>query len=111
MIRRPPRSTLFPYTTLFRSLHKLVAGSKTVLGIFCEAARHDAVKLGRHGRIVTRRGHGGSIQNVGTDRANGLSVKGTDAGQHLIKNNAERELLRTMILKLALDLFGSHLRS
>src|SRR5260221_3342972 len=24
MIRRPPRSTLFPYTTLFRSLHILV---------------------------------------------------------------------------------------
>src|SRR5256885_5529037 len=23
MIRRPPRSTLFPYTTLFRSLHQL----------------------------------------------------------------------------------------
>src|SRR5258708_15345793 len=23
MIRRPPRSTLFPYTTLFRSIHKL----------------------------------------------------------------------------------------
>src|SRR2546429_9205273 len=25
MIRRPPRSTLFPYTTLFRSLHELRA--------------------------------------------------------------------------------------
>src|SRR3712207_8421398 len=25
MIRRPPRSTLFPYTTLFRSLHGLPA--------------------------------------------------------------------------------------
>src|SRR3712207_7486884 len=25
MIRRPPRSTLFPYTTLFRSLEHLVA--------------------------------------------------------------------------------------
>src|SRR2546430_13560543 len=24
MIRRPPRSTLFPYTTLFRSSHKLL---------------------------------------------------------------------------------------
>src|SRR2546426_3839219 len=24
MIRRPPRSTLFPYTTLFRSLHVLL---------------------------------------------------------------------------------------
>src|SRR2546425_6142658 len=26
MIRRPPRSTLFPYTTLFRSLERLLAG-------------------------------------------------------------------------------------
>src|SRR2546429_1394637 len=25
MIRRPPRSTLFPYTTLFRSYHRTVA--------------------------------------------------------------------------------------
>src|SRR2546426_6904468 len=25
MIRRPPRSTLFPYTTLFRSVHALAA--------------------------------------------------------------------------------------
>src|SRR2546430_13728906 len=36
MIRRPPRSTLFPYTTLFRSLarlrppRRLVAGCQTV---------------------------------------------------------------------------------
>src|SRR5688572_32489912 len=27
MIRRPPRSTLFPYTTLFRSLHRLGRGA------------------------------------------------------------------------------------
>src|SRR3712207_8783053 len=26
MIRRPPRSTLFPYTTLFRSLHRWLFG-------------------------------------------------------------------------------------
>jgi len=26
MIRRPPRSTLFPYTTLFRSLHVMYPG-------------------------------------------------------------------------------------
>src|SRR5260221_8576960 len=30
MIRRPPRSTLFPYTTLFRS----IAATYTVLGYF-----------------------------------------------------------------------------
>src|SRR3712207_7568758 len=28
MIRRPPRSTLFPYTTLFRSRHDVVGGVK-----------------------------------------------------------------------------------
>src|SRR2546430_15254920 len=30
MIRRPPRSTLFPYTTLFRSPHSEILGSQLV---------------------------------------------------------------------------------
>src|SRR5260370_27085146 len=33
MIRRPPRSTLFPYTTLFRSLHARRAGDLCPGGI------------------------------------------------------------------------------
>src|SRR3712207_8682857 len=40
MIRRPPRSTLFPYTTLFRSdaaraerLHRLVLGALAAVGV------------------------------------------------------------------------------
>src|SRR5436190_18567510 len=32
MIRRPPRSTLFPYTTLFRSWGIVGAGVSTVVG-------------------------------------------------------------------------------
>src|SRR3712207_7711299 len=32
MIRRPPRSTLFPYTTLFRSKEKQNGDSRTHLG-------------------------------------------------------------------------------
>src|SRR3989454_8056969 len=43
MIRRPPRSTLFPYTTLFRSPLRLA------LGLFCK------VLLGR-GELVGRAG-------------------------------------------------------
>src|SRR3989441_7021944 len=35
MIRRPPRSTLFPYTTLFRSDHRSVV-LEIVLAGFCE---------------------------------------------------------------------------
>jgi len=30
MIRRPPRSTLFPYTTLFRSKNTLIAASYAI---------------------------------------------------------------------------------
>src|SRR3712207_6851974 len=44
MIRRPPRSTLFPYTTLFRSPRK---------GIGVGAARHHGRLAGMHvGRVV-----------------------------------------------------------
>src|SRR2546430_9106153 len=34
MIRRPPRSTLFPYTTLFRSLRLSASGLLTLPSIF-----------------------------------------------------------------------------
>src|SRR2546422_10823973 len=40
MIRRPPRSTLFPYTTLFRSLNKLAQLH------FCAATLPGVVFLG-----------------------------------------------------------------
>src|SRR2546422_2298152 len=41
MIRRPPRSTLFPYTTLFRSLFHLPVAPKN-LGMMCrDFHRHD----------------------------------------------------------------------
>src|SRR2546422_5541754 len=33
MIRRPPRSTLFPYTTLFRSILLLVASQRADFGL------------------------------------------------------------------------------
>src|SRR2546429_1306061 len=53
MIRRPPRSTLFPYTTLFRSLLHRRAGTTPIVA-FDHAARRsaggraaDAVAFGR----------------------------------------------------------------
>ena len=56
MIRRPPRSTLFPYTTLFRSDHArrtpafaLGGGDQRVEALEVEAARAEAVprQIGR----------------------------------------------------------------
>src|SRR3989442_8318947 len=42
MIRRPPRSTLFPYTTLFRSrvFHLLDPAARDTLGIAVVEQRH-----------------------------------------------------------------------
>src|SRR5438445_13598607 len=33
MIRRPPRSTLFPYTTLFRSVHHRVGAARVAIRV------------------------------------------------------------------------------
>src|SRR2546430_12595306 len=43
MIRRPPRSTLFPYTTLFRSQDVTKAGQRPTLGELVAAIEHGAV--------------------------------------------------------------------
>src|SRR3712207_8964885 len=37
MIRRPPRSTLFPYTTLFRSIARAPGGSSPASGTYASA--------------------------------------------------------------------------
>src|SRR2546422_10613502 len=48
MIRRPPRSTLFPYTTLFRSADQVGIGGDRHLLENASAVR--AHRLGREGR-------------------------------------------------------------
>src|SRR5258705_6822036 len=43
MIRRPPRSTLFPYTTLFRSVKNVLTVNTPLNHIQCE--EHQRVKM------------------------------------------------------------------
>src|SRR3712207_7945353 len=57
MIRRPPRSTLFPYTTLFRSKVRAAGAARTRTGRRLEAAggaERDARGLGQQ-RLVDRK--------------------------------------------------------
>src|SRR5690348_17663774 len=45
MIRRPPRSTLFPYTTLFRSVRPHVSGDRAGRrAIPCDGRQHHAAQ-------------------------------------------------------------------
>src|SRR3712207_8980138 len=48
MIRRPPRSTLFPYTTLFRSRRRGSRRDRGVEGGVARAAEHSASRPQRH---------------------------------------------------------------
>src|SRR2546422_8165821 len=63
MIRRPPRSTLFPYTTLFRSGRCASASSSRSRGNASIAGRYEPRPEGDHregrgvGRGARRRGH------------------------------------------------------
>src|SRR2546429_20634 len=58
MIRRPPRSTLFPYTTLFRSLVALVFAS-IVMDVALENVPKDETSA------ITVRGSPGPLLSVG----------------------------------------------
>src|SRR5688572_31624411 len=49
MIRRPPRSTLFPYTTLFRSAHMLASEAEMEVGRIRKGAVGDLNGNGRAG--------------------------------------------------------------
>src|SRR3712207_8487990 len=63
MIRRPPRSTLFPYTTLFRS----AVGKKVLVLIWDNASWHISRQvrrwLGKHNREVKKSGRGVRIRS------------------------------------------------
>src|SRR5260221_430090 len=69
MIRRPPRSTLFPYTTLFRSgriaVPALAAGAMPEMLACLEAAGCAAVAGQRLGRVVQRALHGRVVLLLG----------------------------------------------
>src|SRR5256885_7123500 len=46
MIRRPPRSTLFPYTTLFRSAVGAMGGAERQVNVDAEAHEYNSLNVG-----------------------------------------------------------------
>src|SRR2546430_12686551 len=96
MIRRPPRSTLFPYTTLFRSL----GDEKPVLVVRNDDRGASAVETLHAQRGVLKQG---SIGNQGQEllgqkpprhrpQAGGLSARGDNRGER--ERQARRPVVR-----------------
>src|SRR3712207_6884487 len=69
MIRRPPRSTLFPYTTLFRSVRKGLLELRDVRDMG-EEAQLDLAVIRRDDLVAFRRHEGGAdlAPLLGADR-------------------------------------------
>src|SRR2546429_6839881 len=65
MIRRPPRSTLFPYTTLFRS--HVLEDLEQVCGVEPDLER---LALVRHGELILRFAQVGRLQDRKSTRLN-----------------------------------------
>src|SRR2546425_5108248 len=70
MIRRPPRSTLFPYTTLFRSLGKLIYDESIYKNAKDAIEKSDAlltdVRAGKGtlGKLVRSEEHTSELQSL-----------------------------------------------
>src|SRR5256886_14506956 len=77
MIRRPPRSTLFPYTTLFRSRHGRVGGRTIPVA---SDVRPGRVSGGKRGQSRDRRAGGAVDESLHTAAPAGRIGPATNGG-------------------------------
>src|SRR5258708_31290077 len=89
MIRRPPRSTLFPYTTLFRSILALAPGD---LG---DRAQHDD---GRH-RKLERQGGEPEAAAGGAGRHRQIFVQQLRSEEHTSELQSPDHLVCRLLLE------------
>src|SRR2546429_9460312 len=84
MIRRPPRSTLFPYTTLFRSLvlslFSIVALAIATVGIYGVVSYSVARRTKEFGLRMVLGAQGGDVLGLGMKQGAGMVLIGLAAG-------------------------------
>src|SRR5258705_5587721 len=69
MIRRPPRSTLFPYTTLFRSIGAIIGGiagggKGAAIGAAAGGGVGGGVQAAGHGQQIRSEEHTSELQSL-----------------------------------------------
>src|SRR2546425_2152546 len=94
MIRRPPRSTLFPYTTLFRSIGILSGDARSRL---CRRKEYRRRSPLRRGRFRTIAGAGG-----------GNCAKSPSAERRSEEHTSELQSLAYLVCRLLLEKKKAH---
>src|SRR2546428_6086989 len=89
MIRRPPRSTLFPYTTLFRSVpHRLFVG----------LLAHVSHAAGDLQRLVARAPHRFRVEHLGGGAFDGI-VDSERSEEHTSELQSRSDLVCRLLLE------------
>src|SRR5258705_9281391 len=96
MIRRPPRSTLFPYTTLFRSLDIIRAAPGIDDAVGAAFLLQEQLRVARDpGREVGRQRQG-LIKRIGVQRLRGPGARSEE-------HTSELQSLRHLVCRLLLE--------
>src|SRR5690349_22741933 len=102
MLRPPPRSTLFPYTTLFRSNGGSLTGSGTITGNVTNAAGQVSPGISSAGTI-------GITGNYDQGAAGALNIEigglgaGTQTDQRSEEHTSELQSRRDLVCRLLLE--------
>src|SRR3712207_9117888 len=91
MIRRPPRSTLFPYTTLFRS-EEATEQTAEVLRQTEKATRRAELEVAVFGALKTANYEELTVEEI-SERLEGLSADELKKVREYEKQNKDRETL------------------
>src|SRR3712207_8142928 len=102
MIRRPPRSTLFPYTTLFRSRVAGVQGSGEPRGAVRECREHqlavgEALRAGQpHGGVERGVGEGSGPRPRSEEHTSELQSRQYLVCRLLLEKKKKKKLVHVM---------------
>src|SRR3712207_7163508 len=94
MIRRPPRSTLFPYTTLFRSRHR----SEGRRGLLVEIALQQPPEQGVAARLV-HVFHPGQAARLGEHLVAGVEQPQLRSEEHTSELQSRQYLVCRLLLE------------
>src|SRR5687767_15237698 len=93
MLRRPPRSTLFPYTTLFRS-------------VFSQTCPDRAVERGRRQWLLRQNRRWLGVHDGADQACLAFALKRFSSGQHLVRSEehtSELQSLAYLVCRLLLE--------